>query len=467
MEERFGTRLVEKGLITPDDLHKALERQQMQGGKIGYNLMALGLISESDLASAFHFSPKTPTRAEDAGLNFSFIVELVLKHALFMKTFTIEDLSNRTKLAKPIISQCLDRLREDRLIEITQGDASFSFSNYSFRITDTGTTRAVGLMGENRYIGPAPVELGEYRYGVELQTIRGVDISEENMRRTFADIAIGERQLSTMGAAISSGRPIFLYGPPGNGKTTIAEAIGRVFPGEIYVPYSIYVNGEIIVIFDELNHQPVDEPAPTGEEDKRWVRVKRPIIMAGGEMTLKSLDLQFNVESKYYEAPLQMKANNGMFLIDDFGRQMIDPQNLLNRWIVPLDRRVDFLSLHTGMKFEIPFDQLIVFSTNLDPKKLADEAFLRRLPYKLNIDYPTPEQFEEIFRTVCRSNNLEFDPAVFDHLMEKFSDSGIKPIGCHPRDLIDHVIDEAHYRGKTAVITPESLDQAWGNYFVT
>lgn len=466
MAKSLGTRLKEKGLISIKDLHKALERQRMYGGRIGYNLVVLDLISESDLASFFQFSPTVPANIEETKLDINFISDLLLKHALFLKSFTVQKLAEKAKLTQAVITQCANSLRHDRMIEITKSDTSFSLSNYEFRITDSGINRAINLMEESHYIGPAPVVLDDYRYAVEIQTVRSIEVKQDSIKKEFSNIVFSENKLRTFGAAINSGKPIFLYGPPGNGKTTIAEAIGNSLSGEIYVPYSVLVGGQIVTVYDQVNHHLVDKDTASDDYDRRWVRVKRPIISAGGELTLKALDLEFNPNSKYYDAPLQMKANNGLFIIDDFGRQLIDPRTILNRWIVPLDRRLDFLTLHTGMKFEIPFDQLVVFATNIEPKKLADEAFLRRLPYKLKIDYPNIKEYENIFRKVCDSNGLKFDSKIFDYLMAKYNESNIKPIGCHPRDLIDQIIDEANYVGKPPSITKNVIDLAWENYFI-
>jgi predicted ATPase with chaperone activity len=220
-------------------------------------------------------------------------------------------------------------------------------------------------------------------------------------------------------------------------------------------------------MYDPVSHEAVSLPDGHSGIDPRWVPIKRPIIMTGGELTLKMLDLEFNAISKFYEAPLQMKANNGMFIVDDFGRQQVDPQHLLNRWIVPLERRTDFLSLQNGMKFEIPFDQLIIFSTNIEPKKLVDEAFLRRIRYKILIDHPSEREYEEVFRRVCDSNAIAFDEEAFEYLMENFYRRlGVKLNACHPRDLIDHIIDQARYFNHKPMMTKDTLTDAWENYFV-
>jgi adenylate kinase family enzyme len=236
-----------------------------------------------------------------------------------------------------------------------------------------------------------------------------------------------------------------LYGPPGNGKTTIAEFIGHSLPGEIYIPYSVLAGDQVIIVYDQVNHKAINEKKDD-HLDQRWIKIKRPVVIAGGELTLQTLDLSFNSDSKYYEAPLQMKANNGLFIVDDFGRQIIDPQSLLNRWIIPLDRQIDFLTLHTGMKFEIPFDQLVIFATNLPPKKIADEAFLRRLRYKINLDYPTIDEYRQIFKNICDSNNIKYDENVFNHLIQRYEASKRNFSCCDPRDLIDHIIDFASFQ---------------------
>ena len=466
MRKRLGMRVVEKGLISINDLRRARERQRMFGGRIGSNLVALDLLSEEDLATFFRFFPEEPSNVKETKIDIGFISDLILKHALFLKSFDIQDLSGKLKLNQSVMLECLDSLRHDRMIEITKGDTSLIRSSYQYRITDSGIIRALNLMEESRYVGPAPVSLGEYRYATEVQSIRSVEVKQESVKKVFSDVVVSDSKLRSLGAAINSGKPIFLYGPPGNGKTTIAEAIGRSLPGDIFVPYSVLVGSQVIITYDQVNHRAVDYELDSRDYDRRWIKVKRPVVISGGELTLKSLDLEFNPDAKYYEAPLQMKANNGLLIIDDFGRQLADPQTLLNRWIVPLDRQVDFLTLHTGMKFEIPFDQLVIFATNISPKELADEAFLRRLRYKLKIDYPNVREYEDIFRKVCYFNGLEFDQECFDHLMAKYDDTNIKRTGCHPRDIIDQIIDQAHYGGKPAIIDKEVIDQVWEDYFI-
>jgi energy-coupling factor transporter ATP-binding protein EcfA2 len=334
-------------------------------------------------------------------------------------------------------------------------------------MTEEGKNRAITLLEISRYVGPAPVPLEAYRHMVEVQSVRNIHVGVPEVRQAFSHLVVSEDMLKRLGPAISSGRAIFVYGPPGNGKTTIAETISKILPDDIYIPYAILVGDDVITMYDPVTHIQVESATPDETTDPRWVMARRPVVMTGGELTLRMLDLEFNPISKFYEAPLQMKANNGLFIIDDFGRQQIDPHHLLNRWIVPLERRNDFLSLQSGMKFEIPFDQLSVFATNLEPKKLVDEAFLRRIPYKIKIDHPTEHEFKQVFHRVCTSNHLEFRDEVFEFLVENFYHRlGVKFNACHPRDIVDNILDTARYLEAKPAMTRESVTTAWENYFV-
>ncbi len=263
-----------------------------------------------------------------------------------------------------------------------------------------------------------------------------------------------------------SGKPLFLYGPPGNGKTTIALRLAEIWDDAVLVPHAIFVEGSVIRVFDQISHQPLPDQ---GSErcDRRWVRCRRPKVLVGGELTLDMLDLAFNPTLKYYEAPLQLKANNGMFVVDDFGRQQITPQELLNRWIIPLENRLDFLRLHTGQKFTIPFDQFIVFATNLEPSTLVDDAFLRRIRSKVKVGYVTREQFTEIFRLVCQQYGVEFDPEAVAYLLEEhYAQLGRPLVTCQPRDLLEQILDYCRFHGLAPALSRENLDRACRNYFV-
>jgi predicted ATPase with chaperone activity len=464
MIDLLGQRVLKKGLISRHELARAIKRQQLVGGRLGFNLMALNFISESDLSDFFTFTPHTPNKLEETNLETGFITDLILKHCIFLKKFNIADLSNKIKLPSSLILEIVTELRNDRFIEVARGDISLAASDYA--LTDAGIRRAIQCLEECRYIGPAPVSLEEYRYSIGIQTIKSIEVAEDQLRRAFSKIVINNDKLKTFGAAITSTKPIFLYGPPGNGKTTIAELIGDALPGEVYIPYAVLAGNQVIIVYDQVNHRAMHKEGDDAHLDRRWVKIKRPVVIAGGELTLETLDLNFNRDSKYYEAPLQMKANNGLFIVDDFGRQIVDPQTLLNRWIIPLDRQTDFLTLHTGMKFEIPFDQLVIFATNLPPKKIADDAFLRRLRYKIRVDYPTTKEYRSIFKKICDSNSIQFDEETFNYLLHKYESSKRSLSCCDPRDLIDQIIDFANFVKKPPLLTKAFLNKAWENYFV-
>jgi predicted ATPase with chaperone activity len=278
---------------------------------------------------------------------------------------------------------------------------------------------------------------------------------------------------------VNSGKSIFLFGDPGNGKTSIAESLSELMHGGIYVPYAITVGNQVVKVFDIVHHVPIDVPRPRGitgdvditqggmSYDQRWVFCRRPVVEVGGELTLNMLDLRFDEVSKFYEAPLQVKANGGLFIIDDFGRQQVSPRDLLNRWILPLEKRIDFLTLHTGQKFSVPFDQLLIFATNIDPVNLVDEAFLRRIRYKIHVDDPTESQYNEIFSMVCEAKGVPFDPEAVEYLLREYYQRHRRPLrACHPRDLVEHVIDLARFNEEPPSLTQQALDHICRTYFI-
>jgi energy-coupling factor transporter ATP-binding protein EcfA2/predicted transcriptional regulator len=462
----IGERLRKEGLVTEQDLENALKRQREKGGRLGQNLVALGIISEADLNRFLNRHPVAPTSLEDTGISVAFIADLIMKHIYSLGEFKLADVVDQLKLPVSLVHKIIEMLKKNRMIEITGGGTLSSIS-YNYKITELGKNRGSELMDLCRYMGPAPVSLEAYSRMVAFQTVKHVIVSEDTVMKAFSNLVLSESLLKRLGPAISSGKAIFVYGPSGNGKTAIAETIGALLPETVYIPYAITVGGQVILMFDPVTHIPADTEADITDIDQRWIKIKRPVVMTGGELTLKMLDLDFNPISKFYEASLQMKANNGLFIADDFGRQLVEPQALLNRWIVPLDRQVDFMTLHTGMKFEIPFDMLIIFSTNLEPKSLGDEAFLRRIRYKINIELPTEEVYETIFKKVCEKNAIPFDKKIFEYLIQNYYRKyqvGLN--GCHPRDIIDHIIDSAHYHMHAPILTQEGIDAAWRNYFV-
>jgi hypothetical protein len=415
---------------------------------------------------------KAPTSIEDTGLAVDQIEQLLVK-TFYGGEMTGLTLADRVRLPFPILEPLVERLRAERLIEV-RGASGTSGASYRYALTDLGRDRARLYLDANQYTGAGPVPLAAYvAYMRTLQQGRGY-IDRERLRNGFAHLIVDDKILEQLGPAVNANKALFLYGSPGNGKTVIAEGLGRAIGGDMYMPHALDIDGHIITMYDPTVHQSLetDEPDSTSliaaaPRDRRWIRIKRPVVMVGGELTLEMLDLTFNSLAKFYEAPIQLKANGGVFLVDDFGRQRVRPQELLNRWIVPLESRVDFLTLHTGKKFQVPFDVLIVFATNLDPKDLADEAFLRRIPYKIPVADPTVEQFTRIFELNCEKRQMPFHQVMVAYLQRRHYRPHGRPLrACHPRDLLDQVSAMCRYRGIEPTISRELLDAACAAYFV-
>jgi len=416
--------------------------------------------------------PPQPATLEAAGLTADRVEQLLVK-TLYTGEATGLTLADRLRLPYAVLEPLVERARAERLVEV-RGAAGSGTAAYRYALTELGRDRARQYLDESRYTGAAPVPLAAYlAYMQSLSRARG-DIDRERLRRGFSHLVVNDGILEQLGPAINANKAVFLYGPPGNGKTVIAQGMGGAMGGEMYVPHAIDIDGHIVTVFDPASHESLeaDDPDPltiiaSGPRDRRWVRIRRPVIVVGGELTLDMLDLTFNRVSGFYEAPIQLKANGGVFLVDDFGRQRIRPQELLNRWIVPLESRVDYLTLHTGKKFEVPFDTLVVFATNLDPRELADEAFLRRIPYKIHIGDPNVDEFSRIFELNCRRRQLPFHRVMVAYLQRRYYGLNRRPMrACHPRDLIDQVTALCRYRGSEPAITRELLDQACEAYFV-
>jgi len=422
------------------------------------------------LAGANLYYPPEPDSLEAIDLDETMLEGLVLKTLSIRSSMVAGDLANYLNLPYfNIIEPIIESLRQTRLIEVAHG-GSQSIS-YVLAISDAGRVRADQFFEQSAYTGPAPVSLRAYTDAIQAQTIRNIQVNRRRLENAFEGLIFENEILAQVGPAVNSGQSIFLYGPPGNGKTSISERIVDAFGGNIFIPYCIEVNGQIIRLFDDYNHHLVesaDDDARLNDKfDSRWRLIHRPVIIVGGELNLSSLDLIWNDESRFYEAPFQMKANGGAFMIDDFGRQRVDPKELLNRWIVPLEKKADFLTLHTGVKVEIPFDQLIIFSTNLDPSDLVDEAFLRRIRYKIPIDNPSEENFKAIWEIVSTNKGVPYSPEVVDYFIQKHLRPFARPFrGCIPRDILELVLDSCRYNQLGTTITPELIDDAAEAYFV-
>src|SRR6266545_2042317 len=415
--------------------------------------------------------PVPPNTIEDTDLHVDTLSQLLLK-TLVAGEASGTGLADKLRVPYAVLDSLVQHARIEKLVEV-RGTAGTGSAGYRYALTDLGRDRAGQFLDICRYIGPAPVPLAQYNAYVRAAMAARPYLDRTLLSTGFTDLVVNTAMLDQLGPAVNSGKALFLYGAPGNGKTVVAEGIGRSLGGEMHMPFAIDVDGQIITMYDPVSHQKIGDAASAHSviavagHDRRWESIRRPVVVVGGELTLEMLDLTFNPISKFYEAPIQLKANGGVFVVDDFGRQRIPPRDLLNRWIVPLESRVDYLTLHTGRKFEVPFNVFIVFATNLKPESLADEAFLRRIPYKILAKNPTLDEYCRIFELNCRKRGLTFDPVMVEYLERKYyGPRGLQMRACHPRDLISHVIDICRYTGREPLISRELLDAACGSYFI-
>lgn len=403
-----------------------------------------------------------PRSLEELGVRESVLEDLALKILYSSGPMSTRELARHIKLGSDVTNELFTRMRTGVLCQVTGMDGNFP----EIAITSQGRSRALGLLAENQYAAAAPVSLPSYVSQVRRQSVRHDGVHEAEVEKAFEHLVLDARILEQIGTALNSGAAIFLHGPSGVGKTAIAETISEVLASEdVWIPYAVEVDGHIIAVFDALVHQTTVLPSDEAY-DERWVRCRRPSVMVGGELSVEMLDLQLNAGSRFYVGPVQMKANNGVLVIDDFGRQRSRPEELLNRWIVPLDRRIDFLTLAGGKKIEIPFEMLVVFATNMDPADLVDGAFLRRIQTKIKIEAASDDQFCEIFRRVAFDRRLEFDPAVLGEVIQDIRGRGQPLTGCQPRDLINQVCWTARYRKRDPCLDRASLRDAVDAYFL-
>jgi MoxR-like ATPase len=426
------------------------------------------------------FIPPPITRIEDTGLSALWLQDLALK-ILYFQGY-LSGFKTAEEMALPfagVVDQILEALKREKFVEVkSSNQMGLGEGSYQYAITGAGIARAREALERSQYAGPAPVPLNIYNESILRQSLGRITITNRVIRQALSSLVLNERSFERIGPAINSGTSIFLYGPPGNGKTSIARAIGSMILREsMYIPFAIYIDGQVVKLYDSVNQQLAkDEESgplnPNGtrqstRRDPRWLHIRRPFVVVGGELSLEGLDLVFDDVNKYYEAPFQVKANGGILLIDDFGRQQVRPRDLLNRWIVPLENRIDYLTLHTGRKVEVPFDVLVVFSTNLPPKDLVDEAFLRRLRHKIEIIDPTYEEYREIFKRVAAAKGVTYSDQGLAYLLQDwYIKRGRKLRASHPRDLCDQILDIARYLSVEPAMTNDLLDRAAESYFV-
>ncbi len=421
----------------------------------------------ASILSEDSFRPAEPRTIEETGLTAALIENLVLKYVLLIGSASGRQTADHICLPFGLLEPIYQSLRQRQLLI---NCASAQLNDFVYTLTDQGRTRARATMEQCSYLGAAPVPLEDYIVSVDAQTIRAEAPQKRHLVKAFSDISVEADMLEMLGPAVNSGAGLFLYGAPGNGKTTLAKRITMCFGSSIWIPKTITEDGQFIKLFDAACHEPINDTntglLKAAEQDRRWIKIRRPTVVVGGELTMDALEIRHDPTSNVSEASLQLKSNCGCLLIDDFGRQRMEPIQLLNRWIMPLENRIDFLMLATGKKIQVPFDQLIIFSTNLQPTDLADEAFLRRIPYKIEVGDPSLSEFKTLFKLIAKSLHCEYRDEVVDQLVEKHYKQAGRPLRrCQPRDLMYQVRNFCVYNSMPVEMRPEHFDRVVPSYF--
>ncbi|MBW2246674.1 MAG: AAA family ATPase [Deltaproteobacteria bacterium] len=406
------------------------------------------------------FNPPVPENLDKTGLSEKLVEDLIFKLLLSRGVLTGRQIAVEICLHFKIIEPILSNLKK-QLFLTYRSDAGIN--DFAYMLTEQGRTKANVAVESSAYIGAAPVPFAEYLKSVQSQSIQKENPGLEELQHAFHDLVLEPHIFFTLGPAINSGRGVFLYGAPGNGKTSIAKRIHKCFNDAIYIPKTLLISGDLLKFYDPQWHKSSDEKGLN--YDRRWIKIERPAVIVGGEMDLDSLGIKYNPQTKISEAPLQMKANCGTFVVDDFGRQRVNPIDLLNRWILPLEKRIDFLTLSNGIKFQVPFDELLIFCTNIDPKELLDEAFLRRIPYKVKLEDPSEEKFRQIMKFVAPKYNIEYHDEMIDYLISNYF-RGKRPFrSCHPRDILEQIVNASAYQRIQPKLTKDLIKLAAFNYF--
>lgn len=475
----IGEILVARGVISAEQLEEAEARRRRVGGPIADNVAASGFAAAERIEAEIAQTPREPRTIEETGLSRGFLVKLLVKAAYVSGVQTTTEAAAATRLFFLIVSDVVAECVRLGLFESLSADGAAlegvgQIAERRFQLTDRGRAFAIASLAENGYVGPAPVPIDAYVEQVQRQPIAMERVGLGRLRAALAHFSLAPGLFDTVGPAVNSGRSLLLYGPAGNGKTGIAQALASVFAGAVFVPHAVEVDGQVIRVFDPIVHTPLpEEPAARTRAslgkiglDRRWVPCRRPMVMTGGELTLDMLDLRYDAHSKFYECPVQMKAMGGLLVIDDFGRQAVRPADLLNRWIVPLDYRRDFLKLHTGKSFPVPFDSLLVFSTNLNPSELMDGAFLRRLPYKVLMPGPDAAQFRDALAGQMARHGLPTDDAAVGKVLDAIRSTGVEPAFYQTRFVCERIVDICRFNGLEPRVTDDGLARAVENLVV-
>ncbi len=473
----FGDILVAKGLVSAEDIGKALEHQKANGGRIGDSLVTLGLLTKEQVSAVISESPPAPLTIEDTGLDPVFLLELAIKGMHLERLETPSQIAEAMKVPSTIVNKLLQDAKERKLVEAV-GAASIGgggvLTEMRHAMTRAGREWALEAYDKSQYFGPAPVSLTAYQERIERQRVTNEVVTRQMLDDAFNGLVVPDRFVNRIGPAVNSGNPILIYGPAGNGKTTIAEIIGRVFENVIYVPYCFEVGGEIVKVYDPMIHRTVSGVTGTesglgvrrGTIDRRWVPCYRPFVATGGELAIEMLDLKFNHIAKFYEAPLHVKAMNGTFLIDDFGRQRAKPEDILNRWIVPLNSKVDYLTLHSGKSIKLPFDEIVIFSTNLHPDDLMDPAFQRRISYKLETVEPPEDLYRRVFDGMAQKAGLTLTDEIYKQVVDGVRANKAPLAYFQPKFIVEQVLASCKFAGERPQFTAENTADALSNLFV-